>query len=178
MQDIYDIDVVKLKISNSLIELILKRDYHSISIIDIMKDAGMSRSTFYRHFSSKDDVINYCFDGIVLRFYHSIPSDFSTLEGYREAVKHVFRTIKHHKRILKAIIDSGCAYIIQNYIDEQYAKGFQKNGEPSTLLPYIYSGALGNVIIRWVKADCETSIDEVADAIVDTTHPAIYGGKY
>lgn len=44
-------------IEKALLRLMKKNAYDRISISDICKEAGVSRTTFYHHFSSADDVL-------------------------------------------------------------------------------------------------------------------------
>jgi AcrR family transcriptional regulator len=43
-------------LQHSLLHLILEKGYEAISVGDICKSADISRSTFYAHFASKDDL--------------------------------------------------------------------------------------------------------------------------
>ena len=45
-----------------------KKDYKSISITDIVDEAGLSRVTYYRHFSTKEDIIIRYFELTKKRF--------------------------------------------------------------------------------------------------------------
>ena len=42
---------------SALLELMLEKDYAKISIGEIAKKAGVDRSSYYRHFKSKDHII-------------------------------------------------------------------------------------------------------------------------
>ena len=42
---------------DGLVALILRKDYDDISVQDILKEADVSRSTFYAHFTSKDELL-------------------------------------------------------------------------------------------------------------------------
>jgi AcrR family transcriptional regulator len=43
-------------LQNALISLILKKGYEAITVQDICDEANMGRSTFYAHYTSKDDL--------------------------------------------------------------------------------------------------------------------------
>lgn len=47
-------------VMEALLQLLKDRDYADISVSDIAKQAGLHRATFYRHFSSKDEVLRCC----------------------------------------------------------------------------------------------------------------------
>ena len=51
----------KLLISLALYQLMFKYEYDDISVKDICDKARISRMSFYRYFTCKDDIfINYC----------------------------------------------------------------------------------------------------------------------
>ncbi|EOW6614305.1 TetR/AcrR family transcriptional regulator [Vibrio fluvialis] len=59
-------DRSKERIVESASKLFRERGFEKVSVSEIMKDAGMTHGGFYRHFSSKDELMeeacNYAFD--------------------------------------------------------------------------------------------------------------------
>lgn len=59
-------------LQKALIELISERGYDAITIQDIVARANVGRTTFYLHYSSKDELFMSCHEAIVSEF-HSGP---------------------------------------------------------------------------------------------------------
>ncbi len=57
------------KISHALIELMKEKPYETITISELSERADLSRRTFYRNYSTKDDIIN--------EFFYKIWSEYS-----------------------------------------------------------------------------------------------------
>lgn len=55
-------------LQNALIDLISEQGYDNITIQDIVDRAGVGRTTFYLHFSSKDELFISCHEAIVSQF--------------------------------------------------------------------------------------------------------------
>jgi AcrR family transcriptional regulator len=55
-------------LQKALIELISKRGYDAITIQDIVDRANVGRTTFYQHYSSKDELFISCHEAIVSEF--------------------------------------------------------------------------------------------------------------
>ncbi len=55
-------------LQKTLIELISERGYDAITIQDIVDHANVARTTFYVHYSSKDDLFMSCHESIVGEF--------------------------------------------------------------------------------------------------------------
>lgn len=52
----------------SMLDLLRKKDFDKISIIEIIEHAGVSRNSFYRNFKDKEDILG--------RYIESITEDF------------------------------------------------------------------------------------------------------
>ena len=48
-------------LQKALIELTSERDYDTITIQDIIDHANVGRTTFYKHYNSKDELFMSCF---------------------------------------------------------------------------------------------------------------------
>ncbi|SDK24173.1 TetR/AcrR family transcriptional regulator [Streptococcus gallolyticus] len=59
----------KHRLSKALYLLVTERHYDKITIYHILEKADISRRTFYRHFSSKADLMDYCLDNFVEGYY-------------------------------------------------------------------------------------------------------------
>ncbi|MCI0387330.1 MAG: TetR/AcrR family transcriptional regulator [Acidobacteria bacterium] len=56
-------------VQKALIELISERGYDAITIQDIVDRANVGRTTFYQHYSSKDELFISCHEAIVSEFH-------------------------------------------------------------------------------------------------------------
>ncbi len=56
------------RLQNALIELLNERGYDAITIQDIVERADVGRTTFYLHYSSKDELFISCHEDILSRF--------------------------------------------------------------------------------------------------------------
>jgi len=52
-------------LSEAMVELIREKDYHSITVADIIERANVGRSTFYAHFRDKDDLFLEQLDRVI-----------------------------------------------------------------------------------------------------------------
>ncbi len=159
-----DIDT---KITNALLSLMEKKDYKSISITDIVNEAGLSRVTYYRHFSTKED--------IVIRYFELTKKRFSeqTRLTSHEAPKNnelvilalflFFKAnLKANKCLRKAGLDGELLKFLSTEFLENLPVKFDK------YIAYFVAGALYNVLIHWLDNDCKDSIEEVSKPFIDT----------
>jgi len=55
-------------LQKALIELISEREYDAITIQDIVDRANLGRTTFYKHYNSKDELFMNCHEAVVREF--------------------------------------------------------------------------------------------------------------
>jgi AcrR family transcriptional regulator len=60
-------------LQRALIELISERGYEAITIQDVVDRANVGRTTFYAHYSSKDELFMRCHEAIVSEFHSLHP---------------------------------------------------------------------------------------------------------
>jgi AcrR family transcriptional regulator len=59
-------------------KLVLSRRYHEIRIADILAASGVSRSTFYEHFASKDELLGASIEGPLMILANMVCNESST----------------------------------------------------------------------------------------------------
>ena len=56
-------------LQKALIELTSERDYDAITIQDIIDHANVGRTTFYKHYNSKDELFMSCHEAMINQFH-------------------------------------------------------------------------------------------------------------
>ncbi len=92
----------KQLLSETLEELLISKSVEDIYVSDIVKKSGVSRTTFYRHFLDKYDLLSYMYDEICKDTWDTM------LEGntYREALELFYKAITNKKPSLLNALDS------------------------------------------------------------------------
>lgn len=106
-----------IKTQNSIYEafatILSEKPYSKITIEDILKISKISRSTFYSHYKTKDElllsIVNHIFDHV---FSHTLTEekthDFSksSIFDYTHLVTHIFYHLHDEKKLISAILSS------------------------------------------------------------------------
>lgn len=58
-------EMMKSYIVESLLIFMEEKPFADITISDIVNRAGVNRSTYYRHFYAKEDIVTYFFDNLM-----------------------------------------------------------------------------------------------------------------
>ena len=146
-------------ITQALVELMDEKPFESISITEVVQRAGVGRSSFYRHFSGKKDVLlqhlNVLFDW---------PRDYGPdrehdMEDY---LLMWFQDVKRDRAFFETLQRNGMLELIYT----QLASNIQYNLETYDLKlhkyqPIFFMGAAVAVIIAWIEGGFEESEEEI-----------------
>lgn len=156
-------DTVKEAIIIALIELMKERDFNSITIIDIVKKAGVGRSSFYRNFSSKEDIlllyIAFLFDDTLAQ-----PLKDEDIQGY---IVSRFRVFRQHKDLFLVLKNSGMLHLLYQQAVNRIKSNIEFHGR--YLNPYqaaFFSGAVVSVIVQWAENDFCEEEESLADMFI------------
>ncbi len=93
--------------------LIVEHDFQRISVEMIMQEADVSRSTFYRHFKDKYEVMNANYKDLL---DHYISPERS--RNYRDLCFHLFVYAQDHLKIFRRALDTTGFNSFSNFICE------------------------------------------------------------
>lgn len=128
-------EFLKECIADALLRLMQEKPLESISIIEITDLAGVGRSTYYRNFNSKEDILAFKLQLLAKRWLKE-----EKLPG---------------KPDYKAIIQKACLYLysIRDLINLLYQNG-QIDMVCTTLYNFIGPTATDDKIVKFQKATC------------------------
>jgi AcrR family transcriptional regulator len=153
----------------SLTICLKKMKFSDITISDISKKAGVSRRTFYRNFSSKDDllaeVLNTFFDDYSKNLSAEKKLTYSTIT--RVCLKH----FSENSDLLKALNESGLSYLFFDTMNKKIPEIYNlvKNNSDEygnrDERKYVLAFSIGgffNTLVLWMNEGCEKNVDDIA----------------
>ena len=161
---------------NSIIDafnrLIAEKDFNKITVEMIMEKAGVSRSTFYRYFKDKYDVMNANYKNL-LDYY----LDPSRSTNYRDLCFHLFEYAQKNLAIFKNALGSTGFNSFGNYIyTYSYEKALEitkanRDGQGFTpteeLQVDVFCNGICAVYKNLVEQRYKMSAQEAADALYE-----------
>jgi AcrR family transcriptional regulator len=160
-------------IFQALMSLLDEKSYSRISISDITKKAGVARTSFYRHYQSKDDILLHhirVVSGSLLRQMVEnagcSPVEILTL---------FFRSVAEHQDIIKKLFQDDFRFLWNSFADahEKFLLAISKNAlSPEENLRFQYAlqyqfGGYNRLLLYWLKNDMALPPEEIA-AVLDT----------
>jgi AcrR family transcriptional regulator len=166
-------DRSKLALETALLDLMRTEDFAEITIQEIAYRAGLSRRTFYRNFTSKEEILEGCFDRIWAGYRErivpeldlSLPNITRVLFTHMQTCQDILLTVNRHNLLP----------LFQARVDVLLPQAFHEaRGEVSSLseetLRYALAFSAGGfmrILILWLNDGCRKSPDEMATIVKD-----------
>ena len=145
----------------SLVDLLKEKDFEDISIVEIIKHAGVSRNSFYRNFSSKEDILVKHIGKTTQEFVDSnvIPVLQVPWDVYiAGTLNHLYR----HRNFLDLLERNGKLHLISNVVDETIKK--RTEGKLDPFHQAFLAGGIFNLYRMWARNGYHPKPEEVACA--------------
>lgn len=153
-------EMMKSYIAESLLILMEKNDFQSITIGDIVKKAGVNRSTYYRHFNKKEDIIIYFLDNLSKTFLEwREKQDLKLNEYLIKMYEHYFK----HKRQMLTIYKNGLSILLLDVL-KKYLGGYDNQNKQISEQYNIafHIGGTFNHFMLWFSRDMIDSPETMA----------------
>ena len=127
-------------IFDSMLVLLRKKQYSSITVQDIIKEANIGRSTFYSHFETKEDLISSYLDILFSHLDMQI-NNLGEEQEFLGAMTHLLCHIYEQKKMIKGLMDSEIYVLIFDKISDHWGAKlveYVRNKKPDYFneLPY------------------------------------------
>lgn len=150
----------KKKIANALLVVLEQYDYKEITITQLAAEANLSRKTFYRLFTDKEDVLSYLFHNLYIECFEQIKSQHTQYYwdivqcyfDFWEARKSLLLLFKK-SNLLPILFDGAYRYSFSIF---EYIRSKNVADHLSLQLPYLlaYSvGGMHSMLLKWVEND-------------------------
>lgn len=163
--------VTKRAVFRALVELMAERDFDNITVGDILERSGVSRTTFYRCFEDKYDVVNWSFKRFKnIRIqnkdqFYSFESSLLVMNGYlREHKDYFARALRYRGQnsLRDYMYETNVEYMEQCWRERYGAvDGF---GQEATIR--FAAAGMSKIIEEWILGGCAEPDEEVGAAIV------------
>lgn len=152
----------KQKMAAALLEIMKQYDYKEITITQITQEARLSRKTFYRLFSDKDDILNLLFDGLFQECFTQIKAQ--RVQHYWDVVQVFFDfwetrkdllTLLQKNNLLLRVFERSYQYSTQIF---EFVRSKEIAASYALPLPYLlaYSvGGMHSMLVKWVENGME-----------------------
>lgn len=171
-------DATKILLSETIKKLMVKTPLERLTVTDIVKEAGLTRQTFYRHFRDKYDLVNWCFDGLAEQCFYKMGVSLTLRDGL--ILK--FNFIRNEKNFFmqafrstdyNSIEQHDYEFILKFYteiIEKQLKKPLPEN---LRFILELYCHGSITMTVQWAVNGMEKSPESMADDLIDSLPPKL-----
>lgn len=148
-------------------QLLLKKDFDHISIKEICEKAGVSRMSFYRYYSTKEDVFIVFCDETFDNFFQQISHNQSLT--MRDMLILFFTNLRKYHREIDMLKKAQRETILLVQFEQYASYVASKINIINNLSPFtipFFAGGLFNVVMRWSNRNYIDTPEEMTDAMM------------
>lgn len=162
-------ELMRISLANALVLLMQEKPLDEITVSDIARRAGVSRMTYYRHFSTKEELLEYRLDDMFSGYCKKLMG--CQRVALRDFARGFCDCFYENRGFLETLCRGNASGIIHErllvYLDELGARVF---GNPRALQVSRYesacmAGCLYGVLIEWTKGGFEEPRESIVEAI-------------
>lgn len=165
------VTITKQMLKTGFMNLAKKKSVDRISVLELCKESGINRATFYRHYQEPRDILIEMEKELFTEMWDTIdrPSSLEDLEHYLEQVCNYF--IEHSKLLELLILNHSDAVFVR-VLNEIYAEtwkhasglqAFKAFDDESAKIFALYAGGGSYYILRsWLLGEIKKTPKEIA----------------
>ena len=153
-------------LQNALINIMAVKPFDKITITELVLRSGVSRTAFYRHYKSKEDVLNELSNDLI----HEMAV---TIAEYRNKLKskdwyyQILTSVKENADILLLLLQANMP--VRHIFDTSSL--IEMINPPASLKEHYenlaFEGAFFKIVLNWLEQGMKDSIDEVSEYCIE-----------
>ena len=148
-------------IESALILLMKEHDFQSISITDIIRKAGVSRSAYYRNYSSKEDILTNIFNRASEIIVNALSAELVT-QNMVSSYRILFEKVQEIKDLFTIIRMAGMVDEFQAAVNEKYLQAVDANSPEAYYRVLSWIGSIFNIIFGWMQRGYQETPEQMA----------------
>ncbi len=158
----------------ALVDLLVEKEYHAITVQAICERADVGRSAFYQHFAGKDDLFRVCFERLRGDLGEALDAAAPATEDalIRAICVAAFSHAEKHAKLYRAVTSGHGGYIalrlIEGILVEVVRKALAENGTAQPvagLRSLMVANALLTSMRWWFERHNRPGRDEMVDLV-------------
>lgn len=148
-------------IESALLLLMEKKNFETISITDIIRRAGVSRSAYYRNYTSKEDILLNVFNEAAKTIVSAMAESI-TRRNASDCYQILFEKVWASRGLFEIIKEAGMIYRFQGAVNRRYLSLLPQDAihEHYRILSWV--GSVFNMIFGWIDRGYRESPVEMA----------------
>ena len=155
----------------ALYQLMNLKPFYDIRISEIIDKAGISRATFYRNFSSKEDIIKIKVQSMFSNFNMHMLDYYKTNQpdDERVVISEFFKRVDQEEKLIDTVIKANLEYVmiegileLINYYKDSFYSLVKTNKKTQEYIMDMVASSAWTLLSRWHKTGKEESPGRLA----------------
>lgn len=165
-------------LEDALISLLEEKSIYNVSIKELCDVAGINRSTFYKHFNSQIELLQFMEDRFIEDIMSYINESKNINIPLKKRLKKVLDYIKDNYKFAKLLINNNVdpnfpkKFFTNSIIEEIFYNNYATSGNDKKFVNYtnvfLMEGCFSVIKMR-INQKCDTSTTELSDYIYKLT---------
>lgn len=169
------------RIVSAMMELTEKKPISAVTVQELTDRAGVSRMTFYRNYSSKEDVFLSQIQDILERYQQDVED--KDLDGYycdRAHIRHGFSYFYQYRDFVSTLMRCGLSdQFLQRLTQFALGKWLKKEDDKMTRCSIVaHVGLMFNSFLSWIGSAQSQTLDELTDMVSAICQRAFLSGDH
>ncbi|GBG94835.1 TetR family transcriptional regulator [Ligilactobacillus salitolerans] len=159
---------VKEQIITAYFDLLAQKSPGSITVTEIIKKAGVARTSYYRNFYQQDDIVEYYLKLLTERLPQPT-DDIMTYQNALQGFTNTLHAVRSEKKQFLLLYQTGYSQLLQAFLlDNIFAiAGDMTVADPEIYRLYFVTGAVYNLLIAWLERDTRETPEKLAAIAAD-----------
>ena len=148
-------------IEAALVLLMQDAEFSSISITDIIKKAGVSRSSYYRNYSSKEEILTDVFNQAAEAIVNALSEELDA-QNMISSYRVLFEKVQETRRLFEIIQMAGMIDRFQIAVNKKYLQAVNTSSAVEYYRVLSWIGSVFNIIFGWIERGYQETPDQMA----------------
>lgn len=164
--------ITKECLEAALLRLLDIKELERITITELVKVAGVSRTAFYSNYNSKEEVLSSWMEQIGNEFtdlFLHCTSDIGSMEIY----KNLFDKIRDNHKQIAIIVKANLQYRLSQVMEKLIRQKISVLSREQEYVISGYCGMLNNILLEWYQNDMKEDSKVMAELCVRLITPGM-----
>ena len=148
-------------IEAALILLMKENSFQSISITDIIRKAGVSRSAYYRNYSSREDILTNIFNRAAETIVNALSMEL-VAQNIINSYRILFEKVLEIRPLFEIIQMAGLTDKFQMAVNEKYLQAIDVESAVEYYRVLSWIGSIFNIIFGWMQRGNQETPEQMA----------------
>ena len=141
----------RLCIGQTMIRLMDETSFDDIRVTDIVREAGVSRMTYYKYYTSKLDVLKDYLQEMILEYDRERKQKFPGTFFTYDQLLHCIRYFLRYRSVFQILSRTSQYSLIATSINQYISCSMLPESQMDEYAMYYYCGAIVGIFFRWMS---------------------------